>query len=273
MAEEEIKSTEEVEEEEDELKEEVVCEEGAPGWVVTFGDMMSLLLTFFILLLSFATLDRVQFDKLSGVLQEGFGTIARTDIQKIRKRDSNIKVSQRVNRNSRTPNSASDEVKRIRQAINGSSVQDKTKRALETLVQANEVKVSLPADDVFVAGTDQIRPSIYPLLKLLAVQASTDSLADKNLAIEVRAGRQSPCEKPFKEESECNYWLMTSYQAISISQYFAQTHDMNRERLIPVGRGTAKPSFVGKRDREGLSSSTVEFIYMDKPIDLDRSRR
>ena len=33
-------------EEEDELKEEVVCEEGAPGWVVTFGDMMSLLLTF-----------------------------------------------------------------------------------------------------------------------------------------------------------------------------------------------------------------------------------
>ena len=26
---------------------EVKCEPGAPGWVVTFGDMMSLLLTFF----------------------------------------------------------------------------------------------------------------------------------------------------------------------------------------------------------------------------------
>lgn len=273
MAEEEIKAPQdEVEEEEDELKEEVVCEEGAPGWVVTFGDMMSLLLTFFILLLSFATLDRVQFDKLSGVLQEGFGTISRTDTQRIPKRDSNIKVNQRVNRNSRSPNSASDEIKRIRQAINGSSVQDKTKRALETLVDANEVKVSLPADDVFVPGTDQIRPSIYPLLKLLAVQASTDALADKDLAIEVRAGRNSPCEKPFRNLNECDYWLMTSYQAIAISRYFAVTHEMNRERLIPVGRGTAKPSFVSKRDREGLSSSTVEFIYMDKPINLNRPR-
>ena len=77
MAQEETTAPEEeIVEEEDELKEEVVCEEGAPGWVVTFGDMMSLLLTFFILLLSFATLDRVQFDKLSGVLKEGFGVIS-----------------------------------------------------------------------------------------------------------------------------------------------------------------------------------------------------
>ena len=37
-------------------EEEEKCEPGAPGWVVTFGDMMSLLLTFFILLLSFAKL-------------------------------------------------------------------------------------------------------------------------------------------------------------------------------------------------------------------------
>jgi len=29
------------------IVEEQVCNEGAPGWVVTFGDMMSLLLTFF----------------------------------------------------------------------------------------------------------------------------------------------------------------------------------------------------------------------------------
>ena len=30
-----------------------ILEEGAPAWVVTFGDLMSLLLCFFVLLLSF----------------------------------------------------------------------------------------------------------------------------------------------------------------------------------------------------------------------------
>ncbi len=32
-------------------------EEGAPMWVVTFGDLMSLLMCFFVLLLSFAEMD------------------------------------------------------------------------------------------------------------------------------------------------------------------------------------------------------------------------
>ena len=41
-------------------EEETKCEPGAPGWVVTFGDMMSLLLTFFILLLSFAKLEKTK---------------------------------------------------------------------------------------------------------------------------------------------------------------------------------------------------------------------
>ena len=32
------------------------CPEGLPGWLATFGDLMSLLLTFFVLLLSFSSM-------------------------------------------------------------------------------------------------------------------------------------------------------------------------------------------------------------------------
>ena len=54
-------------------EEETKCEPGAPGWVVTFGDMMSLLLTFFILLLSFARLEKTRFRVLSSSLKKAFG--------------------------------------------------------------------------------------------------------------------------------------------------------------------------------------------------------
>ena len=53
--------------------EEVKCEPGAPGWVVTFGDMMSLLLTFFILLLSFAKLEKSKFKVFAISMQKAFG--------------------------------------------------------------------------------------------------------------------------------------------------------------------------------------------------------
>lgn len=46
---------------------------GAPAWIVTFADLMSLLLTFFVLLLSFSSMEIDQFKKLAGTMNESFG--------------------------------------------------------------------------------------------------------------------------------------------------------------------------------------------------------
>lgn len=46
---------------------------GAPEWVVTFGDMMTLLLCFFVLLLSFSTMETERFKIIAGYIREAFG--------------------------------------------------------------------------------------------------------------------------------------------------------------------------------------------------------
>lgn len=47
--------------------------EGAPDWVVTFGDLMSLLLCFFVLLLSFSETDKAVYKEIAGSMSEAFG--------------------------------------------------------------------------------------------------------------------------------------------------------------------------------------------------------
>lgn len=46
---------------------------GAPAWVMTFADLMSLLMTFFVLLLSFSEMDVLKFKQLAGSMKEAFG--------------------------------------------------------------------------------------------------------------------------------------------------------------------------------------------------------
>lgn len=46
---------------------------GAPGWIVTFSDLMSLLLAFFVLLFAFSSIDDKKFKKMGGSLSEAFG--------------------------------------------------------------------------------------------------------------------------------------------------------------------------------------------------------
>ncbi|HHJ39494.1 MAG: flagellar motor protein MotB [Methylothermaceae bacteria B42] len=49
------------------------CKAGAPAWVMTFADLMSLLMCFFVLLLSFATMDVVRFRQMAASLKNAFG--------------------------------------------------------------------------------------------------------------------------------------------------------------------------------------------------------
>ncbi len=46
---------------------------GAPAWVMTFADLMSLLMCFFVLLLSFATMDALRFKKMADSFKDAFG--------------------------------------------------------------------------------------------------------------------------------------------------------------------------------------------------------
>ncbi len=52
---------------------EVKCEEGIPAWVMTFADLMSLLLAFFVLLFSFSEMDKNIYKELAGSLKDAFG--------------------------------------------------------------------------------------------------------------------------------------------------------------------------------------------------------
>ncbi len=50
-----------------------VCEEGLPPWLATFADLMSLLMCFFVLLLSFASMDAKKYKEISGAMKDALG--------------------------------------------------------------------------------------------------------------------------------------------------------------------------------------------------------
>ena len=67
------------------VESEPVCEKGAAKWVVTFGDLMSLLLCFFVLLLSFSEMDRQKYKQVAGSMEKAFGVQRKERIMEIPK--------------------------------------------------------------------------------------------------------------------------------------------------------------------------------------------
>ena len=56
---------------------------GTPAWVVTFADLMSLLMCFFVLLLSFSEIDAQKFKRVAGELSAAFGVQRDVPVEEI----------------------------------------------------------------------------------------------------------------------------------------------------------------------------------------------
>ncbi|WP_101759082.1 flagellar motor protein MotB [Oceanicoccus sp. KOV_DT_Chl] len=54
---------------------------GSPGWMGTFADLMSLLMCFFVLLLSFSEMDAMKFKRLAGSMAQAFGVQNKLDVK------------------------------------------------------------------------------------------------------------------------------------------------------------------------------------------------
>jgi chemotaxis protein MotB len=63
---------------------------GLPGWVMTFADLMTLLMCFFVLMLSFSEMDVAKFKQLAGSMKDAFGVQAEIDAKTIPKGTSII---------------------------------------------------------------------------------------------------------------------------------------------------------------------------------------
>lgn len=59
------------------------CPSANQGWIVTFADLMSLLMCFFVLLLSFSEMDAMKFKRLAGSMAQAFGVQAELNVVEV----------------------------------------------------------------------------------------------------------------------------------------------------------------------------------------------
>ena len=77
--------------------------EGLPAWMGTFADLMSLLMCFFVLLLSFSEMDVLKFKQIAGSMKFAFGIQNKIEVKDIPKGTSVIAMEFRPGRPDPTP--------------------------------------------------------------------------------------------------------------------------------------------------------------------------
>ena len=99
------------------------CPKCLPGWLVQFGDLMSLLLTFFILLLSMAVMDAKKVEEYFDIMRKAMGFLNQTtDVkeqsEKHSTNDSNSNSEEEESSSENTVEKAAEDVAELVDELN-----------------------------------------------------------------------------------------------------------------------------------------------------------
>jgi len=130
------------------------CPKCLPGWLVQFGDLMSLLLTFFILLLSMAVMDKKKVEEYFDIMRKAMGFLDKnTAVEEQREKTSSEKStseSLESDDSESTTEYAVQEVSEIVSQVN--SKNDNEGQEIEIEQGKNEFILDIPSTIMFQDG-------------------------------------------------------------------------------------------------------------------------
>ncbi|MFY9073915.1 flagellar motor protein MotB [Malaciobacter mytili] len=135
------------------------CPKCLPGWLVQFGDLMSLLLTFFILLLSMAVMDKKKVEEYFDIMRKAMGFLDKTaDVREQTEEHSNNKSNSDSDDNMTAAEEgveeASNEIKEIVEMANDTAADQS--QVMQITKGKNEFVLDIPSTIMFKPGEYKI---------------------------------------------------------------------------------------------------------------------
>ncbi len=256
---------------------------GVPAWVMTFADLMTLLMCFFVLLLAFSEMDAAKFKQLSGSMKDAFGVQAEIEVRTIPKGtsvvaqefspgkpeptsvnevrqftiDSNRNTLDALDRELKEIKETRDHARRIRAAL-----KEEIKNG-DVSVQTEGMKVIIHVMEnaSFASGMADIRPRFLPVLHKIA------SLIDKNSGTVTISGHTD--NVPISNSRFRSNWDLSTSRAVSVTHELLKTAELDSSRFVVSGHADTKPRAENDTTDNRAKNRRVD-ISIVRGADIDR---
>ncbi len=219
--------------------------------MVTYSDLVTLLLTFFVLLLSMASMDPVRFTKASSSLKHALG---------VPSEPTPVDYSMPI-----TPSLPITKFTPLLQQ-NTKKVHEKIKNQIETLRMNSDVETINTDDEtiilrmhdsvLFAPGQSEITPKAYMTLRQIG-----DII--RPLPVLVRIEGHSD-NVPVGTKAISN-WDLSIARAVSVLRFFVQSDLLELDRLAAAGYGAKKPLLPNTSKENRAQNRRVDFVLRLKP--------
>ena len=225
------------------------------AWMVTFSDLIMLLLTFFVMLLAMSSMDQRMLKEIlihvhdaAGLLEfsgsRGITDLA-TFIKKYQDTQGLLVIDPGLVKELLLPSMDSE-----------GELESKLKdfqEAVSILDDNRGIVLSIQEDLIFDPGESKIKKEIRPILEAIsrAIRSSSNDILIMGHTDNI----------PIKNERYDSNWELSADRGLSVLDYFVRERDLPPSRFTVGGYGASRPLFPNNTPKNRALNRRVEIIF------------
>jgi chemotaxis protein MotB len=221
------------------------------SWMITFADLVMLLLTFFVLLLTMSSMDTkklrdlmTHFRESTGVLEfSGAGQVYKLGafVNKYNSTDSLLVVDQK------------NFLTKIKLVSNLTNILKDLRKNITLSDDERGIALSFHGNILFEPGKTTLRKEAFPVLDVIA-EAIEECPNDVLIM-----GHSD--NTPIKDEVYGSNWELSTYRGISVLNYFVNKKGLSPSRFSVGGSGSSRPLYPNINQKNRSLNRRVEIIF------------
>jgi chemotaxis protein MotB len=223
--------------------------ENADRWLLTYADMITLLMAFFIMMYSMSVLNLSRFKDAAAGIRQSLGA------EQTRGMGSGSGSNSNPALNGTVDGVLQPLVKYI-QNLKQSGV-----KGVQVGQDYRGLVITIKSDKMlFAASSPTINPRAYPILDRIS-----ESLAKINNRIQIEG---HTCNLPPNSSHYETNWELSADRATKVVRYFVQRKGLDPRQFAPVGHGDNYPVAPNNTNENRIKNRRVEIVILRKPTNL-----
>ncbi|WP_306547024.1 flagellar motor protein MotB [Desulfobulbus sp.] len=229
---------------------------GLPMWMATYSDMVTLLLTFFVLLLTMASMDPTKFVQAKSSIEDAFGWSTKAAPVPF-----SIPVLPSPPKSKFTPIPRQSPIQHFKR-IKSDLEMTKLDAQVEAVQRDNDSIILRIHDSVlFEAGKATLDPASYPILRKVA-----DIIRPLPMTMRIEGHTDAT---PVAGGKTSN-WDLSVARAVAVMSFYHRGELFALDRMSATGYGDSRPLVPNTSPENMVQNRRVDFILRsDRPVEQD----
>lgn len=222
--------------------------EAEAKWLCTFNDLMTLLLTFFVLLFSMSSLDFSSMKAFQTSLQSALGVLEAGDMTAVAIIQAKLDSSEEYE--FAIEEIVEEESEEISQSLEGFD----SEPGIRVAYTNKGVVLTLEDTVLFDSGSAHINPEAFPLLQKIA-----GWIGKVPLPIRIEGHTDN---MPIRTRQYPSNWELSTARAVNVVKHFVRVGEIPPQRLSAVGYGESRPHYPNDTPEDRIRNRRVEIILV-----------